>query len=103
MRLQGKSCVITGAGRGIGKAIGARRGSGGGNVVLADINEGEAKAAAQEVGAKSASNGHGKAIGAYVDVGNRATVAKLISQTVSEWGKLDIMFNNAGLNKIQRF
>ena len=48
MVLKGKTCIVTGAARGIGKGIGLRLASEGGNVVFADIEPGEAKAAAAE-------------------------------------------------------
>ncbi|MBM3776067.1 MAG: SDR family oxidoreductase, partial [Acidobacteria bacterium] len=44
-----------------------------------------------------------KAIAARVDVGDRASVRALVERAVAEFGELDIIFNNAGLNKIQRF
>jgi meso-butanediol dehydrogenase/(S,S)-butanediol dehydrogenase/diacetyl reductase len=98
MKLAGQSCVVTGAARGIGKGIALRLASEGAQVVFADINEGEAKQAAEE----ARKNG-GRAIAAVVDVTQRASVRSLVEKAVAEFGKLDTMFNNAGINKIQRF
>jgi meso-butanediol dehydrogenase/(S,S)-butanediol dehydrogenase/diacetyl reductase len=67
-------------------------------VVFADINEAGAQAAASEAGQKG-----GRAIGKKVDVTERSSIRSLIEATVAEFGKLDVMFNNAGINKIQHF
>ena len=98
MRLAGKTCIVTGAARGIGKAIGLRLASEGANVVFADIEPKQAEAAAAE-----ATKAGGKAIGADVDVTNREKVRSLVARAVSEFGQLNVMFNNAGLNHIQPF
>lgn len=98
MSLQGKSCIVTGAGRGMGKAIGLRLAKDGANVVFADINQAEAEAAASE-----ATHSGPRALGARVDVADRAQIQQLVARTVSEFGRLDIIFNNAGINHIQPF
>jgi len=98
MRVEGKVCIITGAARGIGKAIGLRLASEGASVVFADINAEEAKGAAAECREQD-----GKAISAQVDVTRRDQVKAMINKTVAEFGQLDVMFNNAGVNKPQDF
>ena len=98
MSLQGKTCIVTGGARGIGKAIGMRLAKDGANVVFADINQSEAEAAANE-----AKKSGLQSLGVPVDVGDRQQVQKLVSRTVAEFGRLDIIFNNAGINKIQPF
>lgn len=98
MSIKGKTCVVTGGGRGMGKAIGVALAKEGANVVFADLNAAEAEGAASET--KKAG---GKALGLHVDVGDRKQVQAVISKTVSEFGRLDIIFNNAGINKIQPF
>jgi meso-butanediol dehydrogenase / (S,S)-butanediol dehydrogenase / diacetyl reductase len=98
MVLTGKTCIVTGAARGIGKGIGLRLASEGGNVVFADIEPKEAEAAAKEAQAAG-----GKAIGLPVDVTKRDQIRALIARTVAQYGRLDIIFNNAGINKIQPF
>ena len=98
MSLQGKTCIVTGGGRGMGKAIGMRLARDGANVVFADINHTEAEVAASE-----AKKSGFKSLGVPVDVGDRQQVQKLISKTIAEFGRLDIIFNNAGINKIQPF
>ncbi len=98
MRVEGEVCIITGAARGIGKAIGMRLASEGASVVFADINAEEAESAA----ARCREQG-GKAISAQVDVTKRDQVKAMIDKTVAEFGRLDVMFNNAGVNKPQDF
>jgi len=98
MRLEGKSCIVTGSARGIGKAIGLRMVAEGASVVFADIDTKQAEAAAAE-----ALKSGGKAISMSVDVTKRDQVRAIVARAVSEYGKLDIMFNNAGINKIQPF
>jgi meso-butanediol dehydrogenase/(S,S)-butanediol dehydrogenase/diacetyl reductase len=98
MSLQGKTCIVTGAGRGMGKAIGLRLATDGANVVFADINEAEAESAAAE-----AKKPGSKALGARVDVADRAQIQQLVARAVSEFGRLDMIFNNAGINHIQPF
>jgi len=98
LRLAGKSCIVTGAARGIGKGIGLGLAAEGADVVFADIDVQQAEAAATE-----ARNSGAKAIGVKCDVTAREEVGALIARTVSEFGKLDVMFNNAGLNHIQPF
>jgi meso-butanediol dehydrogenase/(S,S)-butanediol dehydrogenase/diacetyl reductase len=90
-RVDGKSIIITGAARGMGKAIGHALIAEGAHVCYADIDEDGAKKAAAEAGSN--------AISAKVDVTKRDQVAQMIQQTVDAFGKLDVMFNNAGVNK----
>jgi meso-butanediol dehydrogenase/(S,S)-butanediol dehydrogenase/diacetyl reductase len=98
MSVKGKTCIVTGAGRGIGKAIGLILVKNGANVVFADINQAEADGSAGEARKSGA-----KALGALVDVGDRKQVQNLVARTVAEFGRLDVIFNNAGINKIQPF
>lgn len=94
-RVDGKSIIITGAARGMGKAIGHALVKEGAHVCYADIDEDGAKAAAAEAG--------NNAIGVKVDVTKRDQVAQMIQHTVDAFGKLDVMFNNAGVNKPMDF
>lgn len=98
MSAQKKVCIITGAGRGIGKAIGMRLAGDGASVVFADINPTDVKAAAEE-----AHRAGYKALDVVVDVGDRHQVREMVDRTVTEFGRIDVLFNNAGINKIQPF
>jgi meso-butanediol dehydrogenase/(S,S)-butanediol dehydrogenase/diacetyl reductase len=97
-RLDGHTCVITGAARGIGRGIAAELAREGAAVVVADINEEGAGAAAEAIRGKG-----GRALGIGCDVSDRASVRGAIERAVGEFGRLDVMFNNAGISKTQRF
>jgi meso-butanediol dehydrogenase/(S,S)-butanediol dehydrogenase/diacetyl reductase len=97
-RLDGHTCVITGAARGIGRGIAAELAREGAAVVVADINEEGAGAAAEAIRGKG-----GRALGIGCDVSDRASVRGAIERAVDEFGRLDVMFNNAGISKTQRF
>ncbi|KTT33022.1 L-iditol 2-dehydrogenase [Pseudomonas rhizoryzae] len=88
-RLEGKSALITGAARGIGKAFAQAYIKEGATVAIADINIDRAQATAAELGE-----------GAYavtMDVTDQASIEAAIAQVVATAGKLDILVNNAAL------
>jgi NAD(P)-dependent dehydrogenase (short-subunit alcohol dehydrogenase family) len=88
-RLQGKVAAITGAASGFGAATARRFVAEGCRVVLGDIQEGPAAALARELGAA--------ATFLRCDVTREDDVAALVDRAVSEFGALDVMFNNAGI------
>ena len=98
MGLIGKVAVVTGAAQGIGKAIGLRLTEEGTHVVFADLDGKKAEEAAIEAERRG-----GKAIGVSVDVSERDQVKEMVNATVAEFGRVDILFNNAGVNHQQRF
>ncbi len=98
MRFDGKVSIITGSARGIGKAIGLRLAKEGASVVFADLNGQQAEQVASEGKQKG-----GKAIAVTVDVSEREQVKEMVNKTIAEFGKIDILFNNAGINHQQRF
>ncbi|MDB5424244.1 MAG: glucose 1-dehydrogenase [Phenylobacterium sp.] len=89
-RLKGKSAVITGAGSGIGRASALKFAAEGAAVAVADINAEGAETVAEEI--RSAG---GQAVALTVDVGDDAAIKEMVARTISEFGKLDILFNNA--------
>jgi len=93
-RVEDKVCIVTGSAQGIGRAIAHDLAKEGGCVVVADLNKEKAHAVAEEI----TDAGH-KAIAVKVDVTNEESVQAMIAKTVEEFGRLDVIFNNAGVNK----
>src|SRR5215472_9627403 len=91
-RLDGKTCIVTGAARGIGKAAAERLALEGANVVIGDIDLDEAEAAAAGI-----EKAGGRAAAYLVDVSERDSVRALIAAAVERYGPLHVMFNNAGV------
>ncbi len=90
---QGKVALITGGGRGFGKAFGTALAEQGAHVVLADIDGGAAASAAAEISRKG-----GSASAVVCDVADEAGVAAMIDEVAGKHAGLDILVNNAGLH-----
>ncbi len=90
--LEGKVAVVTGGGRGIGKAISAKLIKAGAKVVVADVDEDSALQTAKELTGLS-----GDVIGSFVDVALEESVSSLIQMALETFGKIDILVNNAGI------
>lgn len=86
-----KIAIITGGASGIGRALGEQLARRGARVVLADINGESARATAAAIAP------NGAASAATVDVTDAAAVERLVSTTVVAHGRLDYLFNNAGI------
>jgi 3-oxoacyl-[acyl-carrier protein] reductase len=91
--LKGKTALVTGASRGIGKAIALKLAEHGADVVVNYVNNGEA---AEEVVKKI--NGMGrKALKFQADVSDRKALEEMVEFTAENLGKIDILVNNAGI------
>ncbi|RFU12289.1 SDR family oxidoreductase [Rhodobacteraceae bacterium W635] len=101
-RVSGRACIVTGAAQGIGRAIGEALLDEGADVCFADIN---AEKVAEVAGANAdrARAGGGRVMSAAVNVTDREAVRAMIAKTVDAFGKLDVKFNNAGVNKPMNF
>lgn len=90
---EGKIAVVTGGGSGIGKSICLYLAHYGAKVVVADWNFESAKEIEEQIASEG---GHVKAV--HVDVSKREEVKDLIESTVNEYGRIDFLFNNAGVS-----
>ena len=90
-RLGGKIAVITGSGRGIGRASAIRFASEGAAIIVSDIDVNNAQETTRLI-----LDAGGRALCHPTDVTDSSQVDALVERAVSEFGRLDIMFNNAG-------
>jgi 3-oxoacyl-[acyl-carrier protein] reductase len=94
MSLNGQVAVVTGASRGIGRAVAMKLAEAGAAVVVTATTEAGAQRTADEIIAAG-----GKALGLKVDVSVSAEVEGLFKEAVAAFGRLDILVNNAGITK----
>lgn len=94
-RLEGRVAFVTGAGRGIGRAIALRLASEGAKVAVTDIDEATAQATAATIG--------DGALGLRVDVTDPASIRPAVAATERELGPIDVLVNNAGWDKVEPF
>lgn len=95
-KLQDKVAVITGGASGIGAATAKLFVSEGAKVVLVDLNEEKGKAFEEELKANNA-----EAIFVKANITSEEEVQAIFKQTIEAFGKVDIVFNNAGIGRVQ--
>ncbi|MGD6841548.1 3-oxoacyl-ACP reductase FabG [Bacillus infantis] len=94
MRLKEKTAIITGAANGIGFAAAERFAREGANVILADFNE--------EIGRQREEELRAEGLQAWfiqVDVSKRESIDELVRQVLEEYGRIDVLINNAGITR----
>ncbi|MBL7125449.1 MAG: 3-oxoacyl-[acyl-carrier-protein] reductase [Dehalococcoidales bacterium] len=97
MDLSNRVAIVTGSGRGIGRAIALKLAEVGATVVVNDIGEASpVDSVAEEIKATG-----GQSLAVLADVSKSQDVARLVETTVSTFGKVDILVNNAGITRDQ--
>lgn len=94
-RLEGKICLITGAGSGIGQASARLFAREGAHVVVADVDDRGAKATVAEI-----RKGGGQAVAEHVDVTDETETIALATRVVKRLKRIDVLFNNAGISGV---
>jgi 3-oxoacyl-[acyl-carrier protein] reductase len=95
MKLSNKVAVITGAGAGFGRACSLLFAEEGAKVVVADINKEAARETVEMIKKKG-----GEAVSVEADVSKATSVAAMIKAAVDAYGKVDVLFNNAGIPQL---
>jgi len=94
-RLDDKVVIVTGAGRGIGRGIVEKLAAEGARVVVSDVDEESARDTAEAVG--------GGAVGLRADVTSKESVEAMVAEVVERFGRVDVLVNNAGWDKVEPF
>ncbi|HWW06833.1 SDR family oxidoreductase [Collimonas sp.] len=92
-RLQGKICIVTGGGQGIGAAVADCFAREGASLVIAELDEALGAAKARELVAQGA-----RALFVGTDVTQIASVQSMVAATLAQFGGVDVLVNNAGIN-----
>ena len=91
-RLDGRVAIITGGGHGIGKAYAVRLAAEGAKVVIAELDGDAASAVATELTAQGFD-----VFAVQTDVANEASVNNMAAQTITQFGRIDVLVNNAAI------
>jgi len=98
MKLDNRTAIVTGARRGIGRAIALALAKEGANVVVSDINQEDCEKVVTEIEGLG-----GRGLALKCNVTSRPEVEATVMRTVEEFGKLDILVNNAGIIAFKPF
>jgi NAD(P)-dependent dehydrogenase (short-subunit alcohol dehydrogenase family) len=96
-RMAGRVAIVTGGGRGIGRAIAQRLAREGARVVIAQRDPGSLKRAAAEIRLRG-----GEALGVPTDVGRESACQALVDTAIREFGRVDVLINNAAVTTPRR-
>jgi meso-butanediol dehydrogenase / (S,S)-butanediol dehydrogenase / diacetyl reductase len=92
MELKGQVAIVTGAGRGIGRATALELAKLGADIIIAELDQAGGKRTAEEVGALGR-----RAVVTATDVTSRADLAAMVDRGKADFGRIDILVNNAGI------
>jgi NAD(P)-dependent dehydrogenase (short-subunit alcohol dehydrogenase family) len=98
MRLSGKTAIVTGARRGMGRAIALALAREGANVVVSDVSQEDCQKVVDEIEKLGR-----KGLALKCDVSSRNDVEDMVKRTVAEFGRVDILVNNAGILTFKPF
>lgn len=98
MRMNGKVAIVTGAARGIGRAIALRFGQEGASVAVVDLREAEGHETVQLIEAAGS-----QAMFIHTDVSDQDQVQAMVDTVVRQWGAIHILVNNAGICPFEDF
>jgi 3-oxoacyl-[acyl-carrier protein] reductase len=90
--LKDRVVIVTGAGQGIGRMFASSFAKAGARVVVAEMNEGKAEAVAEEI-----LRADGQVLAVTTDVADAASVGEMVEVVEDEWGRIDVLVNNAGI------
>jgi NAD(P)-dependent dehydrogenase (short-subunit alcohol dehydrogenase family) len=93
----GKSCIVTGAGAGLGRAMALALAAAGAHVVAADVNQAEAD---NTVAMAGQAGSPGKIVSQATDVRDIGQCEAAVARAITEFGRLDVLVNCAGLNMV---
>jgi len=99
-KLDRKIAIVTGAGQGIGRAIATKLAAEGAAVAVTDVNEATAIQTAEAIAGGGPA---GQAVAIRADVTSRESVAAMVEQVRQEFGRIDVLVNNAGWDKVGPF
>lgn len=99
MDIKGKKAIVTGSASGIGKGIAVKLAQYGADIVIADINDDQARAVAEEISEKFKVN----CINIDLDVTKVSSAENLATETIERLGGIDILVNNAGGDRAMPF
>lgn len=92
MRLHGKVAIVTGSGSGFGEGIARRFAQEGAEVVVNDVDEQSGRRVANEI-----EEAGGRAVFTLADVSDSDSMGRLVQSALDEYGRIDVMVNNAGI------
>ncbi|HEY9677313.1 MAG TPA: 3-oxoacyl-[acyl-carrier-protein] reductase [Drouetiella sp.] len=96
-KLADKVAIVTGSGRGIGKAIAMALQAEGAKIVISDIQEELCKETAAEL------SKNGEVIGVACNVTDSESIEKMVAHVMEKWGRIDVLVNNAGITRDDLF